>query len=88
MSKDEIARLFSATFKQASNNIPAHVFSSSIRFMAIAMVIIAVMWSVNHFMIAEEKEYHGYLIRLGSRLIRLVIGLMLFILILFVKETT
>lgn len=88
MSKDEIASLFSTTFKQASNNISAHVFCSSIRFLAIAMVILAVMWSVNHFMDAEEKDYNGYLIRLGSRLIRLVIGLTLFILILFVKETT
>ncbi|HAT9314930.1 TPA: hypothetical protein JBB95_03370 [Legionella pneumophila subsp. pneumophila] len=88
MSKDEIARMFSTTFKQASNNISAHVFSSSIRFIAIAMVILAVMWSVNHMMGDEEKQQQGYLVRLGSRLVRLVIGLTIFILVLFVKETT
>ncbi|MFO9584297.1 hypothetical protein SDB75_05430 [Legionella pneumophila serogroup 1] len=87
MSKDEIARMFATTFKQASNNISAHVFSSCIRFIAIALVILAVMWSVNHMMEAEEKQQHGYLLRLGSRLVRLVVGLMLFILVLFVKET-
>ncbi|KTD25137.1 hypothetical protein [Legionella maceachernii] len=88
MSKDEIARLFATSFKQASNNISAQVFSGSIRFIAIALVILAVMWSVNHMMDAEEKQQQRYLVRLGSRLVRLVIGLMLFILILFVKETT
>ncbi|CZG20769.1 TPA: hypothetical protein NI876_000210 [Legionella pneumophila] len=88
MSKDEIAKMFATSFKQASNNISAQVFSGSIRFIAIALVILAVMWSVNHMMDAEEKQQHGYLLRLGSRLIRLVIGLMIFILVLFVKETT
>ncbi|STX28439.1 Uncharacterised protein [Legionella beliardensis] len=88
MSKDEIARLFATTFKQASNNISPQDFSSSIRFIAIALVILAVMWSVNHMMGAEEKQKQSYLIHLGSRLIRLVIGLMIFILVLFVKETT
>ena len=88
MSKDEIARLFAITFKQASNNTSADVFSSSIRFIAITLVILAVMWSVNHLMGAEEKHQQDYLLRLGSRLVRLVIGLMIFILLLFVKETT
>ncbi|HAT8642329.1 TPA: hypothetical protein JA999_11625 [Legionella pneumophila] len=88
MSKDEIAKMFATSFKQASNNISAQVFSGSIRFIAIALVILAVMWSVNHMMDAEEKQQHGYLLRLGYRLIRLVIGLMIFILVLFIKETT
>lgn len=88
MNKSEIASLFASSFKEASSNISALTFSSSIRFLAIALVILALMWSVNHFMSAEEKEQQGYLVRLGSRLFRLVIGLMLFILVLFVKETT
>jgi hypothetical protein len=37
---------------------------------------------------SEEKQQNGYLPRLGSRLVRLVTGLMIFILVLFVKETT
>lgn len=82
MTKDEIARLFASTFKEASNNTSALVYSSCIRFIAITLVLIAVMWSVNHMMTSEEKQQQGYLVRLGSRLIRLVIGLTLFILIL------
>ncbi|HAT1597551.1 TPA: hypothetical protein I8Y58_002810 [Legionella pneumophila] len=88
MSKDEIARMFALTFKQASNNISAHVFSSSIRFIAISLVILAVMWCINHMMGAGEKQQQGYLLNFGSRMVRLVIGLMIFILVLFVKETT
>lgn len=88
MSQDELARLFATSFKQASNNLSAQIFSNSIRFIAISFVILAVMWSVNHFMGAEEKQQQHYLLQLGSRLVRLVIGLVLFILILVVKETT
>ncbi|MCC5791783.1 MAG: hypothetical protein JJT82_04135 [Legionellaceae bacterium] len=84
MSKDEIARLFAASFQQSSQGVSVNVFSSSIRFIAISLVIIAVMWSINHFMGAEEKEQDGFLLRLGSRLVRLVIGLMVFILLLYV----
>jgi len=82
MSKEEIARQFALSFQQASEGVSANVFSSSIRFIAISLVIIAVMWSVNHFMASEEKEQEGFLLRLGSRLVRLVIGLMVFILLL------
>ena len=85
MSKDEIARLFAASFQQSSQGVSVSVFSGSIRFIAISLVILAVMWSVNHFMGSEEKEQDGFLVRLGSRLIRLVIGLMVFILLLFVR---
>ncbi|HHT9843865.1 TPA: hypothetical protein ACT9I4_001982 [Legionella pneumophila] len=82
MSKDEIAKLFAASFEQSSQGISVSVFSNCIRFIAISMVILAVMWSVNHFMGLDEKEQDGFLNRLGSRLIRLVIGLMVFILLL------
>lgn len=82
MNKTEIARLFATSFQQASNNIAAQTFSNSIRFVAIALVILAVMWSVNHSLTAQEKYHPDYLQRLGSRLVRLVTGLMLFILIL------
>ena len=85
MSKDEIARLFATSFQQSSQGVSVSVFSGSIRFIAISLVILAVMWSVNHFMGSEEKEKDGFLVRLGSRLIRLVIGLMVFILLLFVR---
>ncbi|PJE14672.1 hypothetical protein [Legionella sp.] len=85
MSKIDIAKTFATSFKQAAGNTAAGTFSSCIRFVAIMMVIIAIMWSINHFMGKEEKEQDGFLIRLGSRLIRIVLGLCLFILILIVK---
>lgn len=85
MSKDQIAKLFAASFQQSSQGVSVSVFSGSIRFIAISIVVLAVMWSINHFMGSEEKEQDGFLVRLGSRLIRLVIGLMVFILLLYVR---
>lgn len=84
MSQD-IHQLFKQSFFEANSNISAHVYSSSIRFIAIILVILAVMWSVNHFLTTEEKEAEGFLTRLGSRLTRLIIGMCLFMLILIAK---
>jgi len=85
MGKIDIAKTFATSFSQATGSIAAASYSGLIRFVAIVMVIIAVMWSINHFMGAEEREQEGFLNRLGSRLIRIIIGLCLFILILIVK---
>ena len=85
MGKIDIAKTFATSFSQATGSIAAASYSGLIRFVAIVMVIIAVMWSINHFMGAEEREQEGFLNRLGSRLIRIIIGLYLFILILIVK---
>lgn len=85
MNQIDTALAFANSFRQASNNISASVYSSSIRFIAISLVILGVMWSINHFMSSEEKEQDGFLVRLGSRLIRLVIGLIAFILLIFVR---
>lgn len=85
MSKVDIAKTFAASFKQAAGNTAASVFSSCIRFVAIMLVIIALMWCINHFMDYREKEQESFLILLGSRLIRIVLGFCLFILILIVK---
>jgi len=85
MSKIDIAKTFAASFSQATGSVSASSYSGLIRFVAILLVIIAVMWSINHFMGAEEREQEGFLNRLGSRLIRIIIGLCLFILILIVK---
>lgn len=85
MSKVDIAKSFAASFKQATGEIAASTFSSCIRFVAIMLVIIAVMWCINHFMGNEEKAQEGFLIHLGSRITRIIFGLCLFILILIVK---
>lgn len=85
MSKVDIAKTFAASFKQAAGDTAASAYSGCIRFIAIMLVIIAVMWCINHFMGHTEKEQEGFLILLGSRLIRIVLGFCLFILILIVN---
>ncbi len=81
----DIAKTFAASFKQAAGDTAASAYSSSIRFIAIMLVIIGLIWCVNQFMGNAEKEQEGFLILLGSRLIRIVLGFCLFILILIVK---
>ena len=85
MNKGEIASQFAVSFKQASGDIAAKTYSSSLRFIAIMLVIITMMWAINQFMNSEEREHEGFLIRMGSRLIRMVVGVCLFILCLIVK---
>jgi hypothetical protein len=80
MTNPEIAKSFAICFKQAAGDIAATTFSSSIRFIAMMMVIISVIWCINHFMGSAQREQDTFLLLLGSRLIRLVIGLCLFIL--------
>ena len=85
MEKTEIAKNFARSFSQAAGGISVKTYSSSIRFVAIMLVIIAMMWSINHFMGSEEREQEGFLLRMGSRLIRIVIGVCVFIIFLIVK---
>jgi len=82
MTKNEIAHHFAISFREASGNINASVFSSSIRMIAIVLTVLAVMWSINHFLGQEERCHDTYLVNLGFRIVKLVIGLMLFILLL------
>ena len=82
MTKNEIAQHFAISFHEASGNLSTTVFSSLIRMTAIVLVILAVMWSINHFLGQEERSHDTYLINLGARITKLVIGLMLFILLL------
>lgn len=85
MGKTDIARTFASSFTQAAGGISVKTFSGSIRFVAIMLVIIAVMWSINHFMDAEERAQDNFLLRMGSRLVRIVIGLCMFIFCLIVN---
>jgi hypothetical protein len=85
MSKVDIAKNFAASFKHASGDTAAGAYSSCIRFIAIMIVIIAMIWCINNFMGNAEREQDGFLIILGSRLIRIALGLCLFILTLIVK---
>ncbi len=87
MSKVDIAKTFAASFKQAAGNTAASAYSGCIRFIAIMLVIIGIIWCINQFMGNTEKDQEGFLILLGSRLIRIVLGFCLFILILIVKRS-
>ncbi len=82
MTTSEIAYHFGLSFAEASGHIKASVFSDTIRLIAIVFTILAVMWSIHHFMRQEERHHDTYLMSLGSRIVKLVIGLMLFILLL------
>ncbi|HFL2715774.1 TPA: hypothetical protein ACGWTM_002962 [Legionella pneumophila] len=84
MTKVDIAKTFATSFKQAADTT-ASTYSGYIRFVAIMLVIIGIIWCINNFMGNTEKEQEGFLILLGSRLIRVVLGFCLFILILIVK---
>lgn len=65
-----------------SGLIHAHQYSDLTRFLAIMCVILAMMWSLHHFLGSEAKESEGFMVRLGSRCVRIAMGLMLFIIFL------
>lgn len=75
---------FATAFHEAGGQ-HAMAYSGLIRFIAIALVILAVLWSIAHFMDAEAKASEIFLEALGSRVVRLFIGLSVFICLLTVK---
>lgn len=82
MNKTEITHYFKTSFYEASGHVHASVFSSTIRWLAVVLLVLSVMWSINHFLDAEARAHESYLVDFGARLVKLVIGLMLFILLL------
>lgn len=82
---NDTAKSFAESFKNGAGDITAATFSGSIRFIAIMLAIIAVIWCINHCMTVDAKAQDSFLITLGSRLTRIILGLSLFILILIVK---
>ena len=76
-----IATEFANAFREAGGQ-SAHQYCDLIRFIAVMFVILAVMWSIHHFLSSEAKESDGFMGRLGSRAVLLAIGLMLFIIFL------
>ncbi len=77
-------RDFAEAFTTAGG-MEAFSYSNFIRFAAIAFVILGVMWTLVHFMGEEAKASELFLVRLGGRVVRLVIGLTLFISLLVTK---
>jgi len=76
-----ISTEFANAFREAGG-LAVTQYSDLIRFIAVMCVILAVMWSLHHFLSSEAKESDGFMVRLGSRAVRLSIGLMLFIIFL------
>lgn len=69
----------------AAGGQEALAYSGLIRFMAIMFVILAILWAIAHFMSSEAKASEFFMEVLGSRLIRLFLGLTLFISLLMTK---
>ena len=76
-----IAADFANAFHEAGGQT-AHQYSDLIRFVAVMFVILAIIWASHHFLSSEAKESDGFMARLGSRVVRLAIGRMLFIIFL------
>ena len=76
-----IATQFSRAFHEAGAQY-AWQYCNLIRFMAVMFVILGTMWSIQHFLSSEAKESEGFMVRLGTRAVRLALALTLFILFL------
>ncbi len=72
---------FARAFQEAGG-LSALSYSNFIRFLAVMLVIVAVLWSINHFLDSNAKASESFMVQLGSRVVRLVIGLTFFILFL------
>lgn len=68
---------FSAAFTEAGGINPLS-YSGLIRVSAFICLIIAVVWTVNGFFSAEQKESEGFMDRLVSRILRIVIAVTCF----------
>ncbi len=76
-----IALEFARAFQDAGG-VTASVYCDFIRFIAVMFLILAVMFSLHHFLTMEAKASDGFMLRLGTRLVCLSIGLTLFIIFL------
>ncbi|EHL29725.1 hypothetical protein [Legionella drancourtii] len=74
----ETATDFAKAFNEAGGQ-QALSYSGIIRFVALMCVILAILWSIVHFMSEDAKASEIYLATLGSRTVRLLIALTLFI---------
>ena len=72
---------FANAFREAGGQTVTQ-YCDLIRFIALRFVILGVMWCLHHFLCSEANESDGFMARLGSRAVRLSIGLMLFIIFL------
>ncbi|HAT9067958.1 TPA: hypothetical protein JBC15_12450 [Legionella pneumophila subsp. pneumophila] len=76
--REQLAGDFAKAFNEAGGQ-QALTYSGLIRFVALMCVILAILWSIVHFMSEEAKASEVFMVALGSRTVRLLIGLTLFI---------
>lgn len=81
---DSSALVFSHAFFEAGGQ-KAIIYCNLIRFVSVMSVVLGVMWALHHFLGDETKESDGFMYRLGTRTVRLCIGLTLFIIFLTTK---
>lgn len=70
--------VFASAFKEAAGD-GAIAYQEYVRFVAITLVIVGMMIAINHFLDEKAKASDDYFVVFVSRLIRIVIGLTLFI---------
>ena len=72
---------FTRAFQEAGGQ-SVHLYSDLIRFMAVMFVILGVMWCLCHFLDAVSKSSDEFMAQTGVRVVKLAVGLTLFILFL------
>ena len=78
--KREISSAFASAFQEAGGQ-SAHLYSELIRFTALMFVVLGVLWCLQGFLDANARTSDAFMVQVGSRLVKVVIGLMLFILL-------
>ncbi len=78
--KREISSAFASAFQEAGGQ-SAHLYSELIRFTALMFVVLGILWCLHGFLDADARSSDAFMVQIGSRLVKLVIGLMVFILL-------
>ena len=84
---NQASSMFVSAFADACGH-PALMVQNLIRFVAVALVIIGVIAALNHFMGEEAKASEHYMVLTISRIVKVLIGLTLFIALLTTTKGT
>ncbi|KTD23933.1 hypothetical protein [Legionella maceachernii] len=84
MSNADLSQQFAISFAHAADGLTVTMFANSIRFLALMLMIVAILFSINQFM-ADLKAQEDFLTQFAFRLIRLIIACCCFLLLLTTK---
>lgn len=76
----DVGGQFVAAFNEAGGQ-SALSYSNFIRFIALMCVLLSTLWSIYHFMTPDARESENFLVDASFRLVRIAIGITLFILL-------